>query len=71
MRIKKEKEPSNTPTNNINSNNVGGVEEEEEKEIIYTPFHDPMHEELINNLPLSFLRMTENNFLWLRPEEYV
>jgi hypothetical protein len=30
-----------------------------------------MHNELINNLPLSFLRMTENNFSWLRPEEYL
>ena len=32
---------------------------------------DPMHEELINNLPLSFLKLTENNFLWLSPEEYI
>ena len=44
----------------VSSNNGGSVEEEE-KEIIYTPFQDPIHEELINNLPLSFLRMTENN----------
>ena len=53
----------------INSN--GTLDAEEEKDIIYTPYKDPMHEELINNLPLSFLRMTENNFLWLTPHEYI
>ena len=63
---KKEKEKE---TNKINNN--GTIETEEEQEIIYKAYNDPMHEELINNLPLSFLRMTENNFMWLRPEEYI
>jgi len=53
------------------NNDINNNEEEEEQEIIYTPYKDPMHEELINNLPISFLRMTENNFLWLTPEEYI
>ena len=71
----------NDPKNNKNKNNNNKEkenndinneeEEEEEQEIIYTPYKDPMHEELINNLPISFLRMTENNFLWLTPEEYI
>ena len=30
-----------------------------------------MHEELVNNLPLSFIKMTENNISWLSPEEYI
>ena len=57
--------------NNITNNNMNNIEEEEEPEILYTPYKDPYHEELINNLPLSFLRMTENNFLWLTPQEYI
>ena len=32
------------------NNNINNNEEEEEEEIIYTPYKDPMHEELINNL---------------------
>ena len=71
LKGKKEKENTTTTNNNNNHNNNGNLEEEEEQEIIYTPYKDPMHEELINNLPLSFLRMTENNFLWLTPEEYI
>ena len=64
---KKDKKKEN---NNVISNH-GTIEDEEEQDIIYTQYEDPMHEELINNLPLSFLRMTENNFLWLKPEEYI
>ena len=65
---KKEKEKEKEKeTINTNGTSIG----EEEKEIVYSPYRDPMHEELINNLPLSFLRMTENNFLWLTPEEYI
>ena len=30
-----------------------------------------MHNEIINNLPLSFIKLTKNNFKWLRPEEYI
>jgi len=66
-KLKKDNKDKEKENNNINNND----EEEEEEEIIYTPYKDPMHEELINNLPISFLRMTENNFLWLTPEEYV
>ena len=66
---KKEKKKENNNIN-INSNN-GTIEDEEEQDIMYQQYEDPMHEELINNLPLSFLRMTENNFLWLKPEEYI
>ena len=29
-----------------------------------------MHNEIINNLPLSFIKLTKNNFKWLRPEEH-
>ena len=64
-KIKKEKEKE------VITSNFGTIESEEEKENIYPPYRDPMHNELINNLPLSFLRMTENNFSWLRPEEYL
>ena len=46
-------------------------EKEKEEEIIYPKYEDKMHEELINNLPLSFMKLTKNNFSWLRPEEYV
>ena len=69
--LKGKKEKENITITNNNNNIHGNIEEEEEQEIIYTPYKDPMHEELINNLPLSFLRMTENNFLWLTPEEYI
>ena len=34
-------------------------------------YNDPLHEELTKNLPLTFIKMTKNNILWLRPEEYI
>ena len=49
-------------------------EEEKEKEKIEENiefYNDSLHEELIKNLPLTFMKMTKNNFLWLRPEEYI
>ena len=46
-------------------------EKEEEEKNKYPLYEDNMHEELINNLPLSFIKLTKNNFSWLRPEEYV
>ena len=45
--------------------------EKEEEEYVYPLYEDSMHNELINNLPLSFMKLTKNNFAWLRPEEYV
>ena len=45
--------------------------EKEEEEIIYPLYEDEMHNTLINNLPLSFIKLTKNNFAWLRPSEYV
>ena len=46
-------------------------EEIKEPEIIIPSYNDNMHEELITNLPLSFLKLTKNDYLWLRPEDYV
>ena len=34
-------------------------------------YDDPKHNDLINNLPLSFIKMTCNDILWLRPENYI
>ena len=67
---KKGKNKKDKDNNRIN-NNATIETEDEQQEQIYPLYNDPMHDELINNLPLSFLRMTENNFLWLRPEEYI
>ena len=64
---KKEKEKQET----IESKEENIEEEMKEPEIIIPSYNDSMHEELINNLPLSFLKLTKNNFLWLRPEDYV
>ena len=64
---KKEKEKQET----IETKEENIEEEIKEPEIIIPSYNDSMHEELINNLPLSFLKLTKNNFLWLRPEEYV
>ena len=53
-------------------NNLPKEEEEvKEQEIIIPSYNDNDHEELINNLPLSFLKVTRNNFVWMRPEDYV
>ena len=53
-------------------NNLPKEEEEvKEQEIIIPSYIDNDHEELINNLPLSFLKVTRNNFVWMRPEDYV
>ena len=53
-------------------NNLPKEEEEvKEQEIIIPSYNDNDHQELINNLPLSFLKVTRNNFVWMRPEDYV
>ena len=46
-------------------------EEKKEEEIKYPLYEDNMHNILINNLPLSFIKLTKNDFSWLRPSEYV
>ena len=56
---------------NSNNSNNDTIEQQENNNNINIKWKDPMHEELINNLPLSFLKLTENNFLWLSPEEYI
>ena len=70
---KKDKDKEKQDTLEIKEDNIEKEDEEEikEPEIIIPSYNDNMHEELINNLPLSFLKLTKNNFLWLRPEEYV
>ena len=59
----------NTISNNITINNE--ISEEEKNKNIFQKWKDPMHDELINNLPLSFIKMTQNNLIWLSPEEYI
>ena len=78
---KKEKDKDKDKDKDLKINNkkeketieIKDEEEEEikEPEIIIPTYNDNMHDELINNLPLSFLKITKNNFLWLRPEDYV
>ena len=51
--------------------NIPKEEEIKEPEIIIPSYKDNMHDELINNLPLSLMKITKNNFVWLRPEDYV
>jgi hypothetical protein len=68
---KKDKEKEKQETIETKEENVKEEEEIKEPEIIIPSYNDNMHEELINNLPLSFLKLTKNNFLWLRPEDYV
>ena len=46
-------------------------EDKKDEEIKYPLYEDDMHNTLINNLPLSFIKLTKNNFSWLRPGEYV
>ena len=61
----------------VNKNNSGSINDatatiEEEKPKKDEPkWKDPMHDELINNLPLTFIKMTENNISWLSPEDYI
>ena len=70
---KKEKEKEKLETIEIKEENNQQKEKEksEEEELIYKLYEDPMHNEIINNLPLSFIKLTKNNFKWLRPEEYI
>ena len=59
----------NNSSNNSTINNENADEEKNKK--IFQKWKDPMHDELINNLPLTFIKMNENNFMWLTPEEYI
>ena len=59
----------NNSSNNSTINNENTDEEKNKK--IFQKWKDPMHDELINNLPLTFIKMNENNFMWLTPEEYI
>ena len=68
---KKEKEKEKMETIETKDENSQKEREKEEEEFICPLYEDNMHDELINNLPLSFLKLTKNNFSWLRPEEYV
>ena len=52
-------------------NNATATIEEEKPKKPEPKWKDPMHDELINNLPLSFIKMTENNISWLSPEDYI
>ena len=61
---------SNKNNNNQNNNNNETIDAEKTK-TVGQKWKDPMHEELVNNLPLSFIKMTENNISWLSPEEYI
>jgi hypothetical protein len=61
----------------VNKNNSGSINnatatiEEEKPKKVEPKWKDPMHDELINNLPLTFIKMTENNISWLSPEDYI
>ena len=74
-KMRKSIKPKIDNTNKTNSSNNSTINnelsEEEKLKRINQKWKDPMHEELINNLPLSFIKMNENNFLWLTPEEYI
>ena len=74
----KRRKTSQMKIDNINKNNSSNnstinneLSEEEKIKKICQKWKDPMHDELVNNLPLSFIKMNENNFLWLTPEEYI
>ena len=71
--LKPKLESINSNKNNSSNNSTINNELSEEEKIkkLNQKWKDPMHEELINNLPLSFIKMNENNFLWLTPEEYI
>ena len=62
---------SNKNNNNNQNNNDNETIEAEKTKNVGQKWKDPMHEELVNNLPLSFIKMTENNISWLSPEEYI
>ena len=64
------KETKEIKEDNNHNNNIN-VDKKENEEIKYALYEDKMHEELINNLPLSFLKLTKNNFKWIRPDEYI
>ena len=71
-RVKQGETNSNSNKNTISNNTINNETSEEEKnKNIFQKWKDPMHDELINNLPLSFIKMTENNLTWLSPEEYI
>ena len=72
--IKKDKDKMESIEAKEDNNSQKEKEKEEEKkeeEIKYPLYEDNMHNILINNLPLSFIKLTKNNFSWLRPSEYV
>ena len=68
---KKDKEKEKQETIESKEDGVKEDDESKEPEIIIQSYNDSMHDELISNLPLSFLKITKNNFVWLRPEDYV
>ena len=65
------KEKQDTIEAKEDTNNGKEDEDIKEPEIVIQSYNDSMHEEIIANLPLSFLKITKNNFVWLRPEDYV
>ena len=67
---KKEKEKDKEKIETLETKEEKSEKEKEEEEYVYPSYEDNMHEELMNNLPLSFIKLTKNNFSWLRPEEY-
>ena len=70
--IEKDKEKIETiETKEEKSEKEKEFQKEEDEEIKYPLYEDNMHEELVNNLPLSFIKLTKNSFTWLRPDEYV
>ena len=62
---------SNKNNNNNQNNNDNETIDAEKTKTVGQKWKDPMHEELVNNLPLTFIKMTENNISWLTPEEYI
>ena len=67
---KKKKVTLRSKGDNVNKTNTETIEEEK-KNNTCEKWKDSMHDELINNLPLSFIKMTENDIKWLSPEEYI
>ena len=67
----KEKEKEKIETIETKEEKSEKEKEKSEEEPVYPLYEDKMHDELINNLPLSFIKITKNNFQWLRPNEYV
>ena len=72
----KQKKTLRKKTDNENKKNSSSINnnetlEKDETKNICVKWKDPMHDELVNNLPLSFIRTTENDIIWLSPEDYI